>query len=386
MASAASSLSTIANPEGVSENESPSSWHGLTNTNHALFGLRPSNSAPSPSLDGAFGFDREDAAAHAPRSVRRHLTYFNCFALVLGLQIGSGIFSAPAVVASRVPSSIVGILIWASAGGLVWTGAASFMELGTIVPENGGIQEYLRHCYGDVYGFMFAWIWIFVVKPCSMAMVSLIFAEYLYRTVLPGADISTWVLKSTALLGIGFTTALNCMGTHLGVLSANVFMGVKVLGLSSIAVIGVAFQITSVIQGGSATEPEKLSPAMESPTQFQVSEQGSSLSWMGTGDLADALFAALFAYGGWESISFVVGEMEDPSRNLPRVLHHAMSVVISLFILANIAFYSIFPLEVVKTTNAIALGNVHRPLVWQPLDEQAQFLMLGLFAYRASEL
>ena len=177
------------------------------------------------------------------------------------------------------------------------------MELGTIVPENGGIQEYLRHCYGDVYGFMFAWIWIFVVKPCSMAMVSLIFAEYLYRTVLPGADISTWVLKSTALLGIGFTTALNCMGTHLGVLSANVFMGVKVLGLSSIAVIGVAFQITSVIQGGSATEPEKLSPAMESPTQFQVSEQGSSLSWMGTGDLADALFAALFAYGGWESVS-----------------------------------------------------------------------------------
>src|SRR5215471_11045127 len=114
-----------------------------------------------------------DSASDGQSTRPKTLTYFNCLALVVGLQVGSGIFSAPAVVRNHVPSPAIGVLVWALAGILVWTGAACFIELGTIVPENGGIQEYLRHCYGDVYGFMFAWIWIVVLKPCSMAMVSL---------------------------------------------------------------------------------------------------------------------------------------------------------------------------------------------------------------------
>ena len=71
----------------------------------------------------------------------------------------------------------------------MWTGAASSIELGTRVPEIGGIQDYLRHYHGDAYDFHFACTWIFVVMPCAMASISLVFAEYLYRAMLPDANI-----------------------------------------------------------------------------------------------------------------------------------------------------------------------------------------------------
>lgn len=86
-------------------------------------------------------------------SLPRSLTYLNGLALVAGLQIGSGIFSAISAVRTHVSSSTVAIFEWLLSGVLVWSGAASFIELGTRVPQNGGIQEYLRHCYGDIYGF-----------------------------------------------------------------------------------------------------------------------------------------------------------------------------------------------------------------------------------------
>ena len=92
------------------------------------------------------------------------LTFTNGLALVLGLQIGSGIFYAPSQVSAHVPSPGGAILVWLVAGIVVWTGAASFIELGLVVSKNGGVQEYLRICYGEFFGFLFSWTWITISK------------------------------------------------------------------------------------------------------------------------------------------------------------------------------------------------------------------------------
>lgn len=261
------------------------------------------SSTPHPLLSGeTMNSHQRTYSPLEPTDVRRSLTYYSCFTLVLGLQIGSGIFSAPSVVAARLSSPTFGLLVWALAGGIVWAGAASFIELGTIVPENGGIQEYLCYCYGDMFGFLFAWMWIFIVKPCSMAMVSLIFAEYLYRTILPETDMSTLILKGTAFIGIAFLTILNCMGTRFGLRTANGLMGVKVFGLGSIAVIGLASKLASFNNVAPNAGPEEVSFASSPAPILQVSQQGPSQPWQNSANLADALFAALFAYGGWESV------------------------------------------------------------------------------------
>ncbi|MCJ1384720.1 hypothetical protein MMC17_007838 [Xylographa soralifera] len=258
---------------------------------HAALPLSLDASTPS-TLDGSRGLT----------DVPKSLTYLNCLALVVGLQIGSGIFSAPAIVTSHVSSPVAGVLVWVLAGGLVWTGAASFIELGTTIPMNGGIQEYLRHCYGDIYGFLFAWIWIFVVKPCSMAMVSLIFSEYLYKTISPKTNIATWTLKGTAFGGVCIITGLNCMGTYLGAGTAKFFMGVKLVGLGSITVIGFASTLLRLNYRDTPEDLNRMGPGGNRTSAPDVFNQGTPLLFTDSKDLADALFAALFAYGGWESV------------------------------------------------------------------------------------
>jgi amino acid permease len=93
--------------------------------------------------------ERPSSSSSSLTTTNKSLTYLNCLALVIGIQIGSGIFSAPAIVSNHVPNPAAGILLWALAGVLVWSGASCFIELGTSIPRNGGMQDYLRAGYCD---------------------------------------------------------------------------------------------------------------------------------------------------------------------------------------------------------------------------------------------
>jgi amino acid transporter len=173
----------------------------------------------------------------------RSLTYLNGLALVVGLQIGSGIFSSPSAVLNSLGSPGLAMLIWLLAGDLAWTGAASCIELGSIVPLNGGMQEYLRYCYHDICGFLAAWTWVLVVKPCSAAMLSLVFSEYLCRVFAFHENPSTWILKGAALSAIALITFTNCMGTRVSAGTADFFLVCKLLGIGSIIITGLVLGI-----------------------------------------------------------------------------------------------------------------------------------------------
>jgi L-type amino acid transporter 6 len=237
-------------------------------------------------LDGSSPQHLETGFPNPPRS----LTFVNGLAITIGLQIGSGIFSAPAAVRINVSTSAAALSVWIFTGILVWMGAAAFIELGTRIPHNGGMQEYLRHCYGDVYGFLFAWAWILLSRSCAMAMISLVFSEYLFKTVSPDHDVDVWVLKGTALLAITSITLLNFMGTNVGTSVANFFLVLKIFALSTITVTGVAFAV-----GGFTRAPDVSPPAAPDP--------GDSSLWTDVGGFTDAVLASLFAYGGCESVS-----------------------------------------------------------------------------------
>jgi amino acid transporter len=233
----------------------------------------------------------------------RSLTILNGLALVIGLQIGSGIFAAPPVVISKLSSPVAAIFVWFLAGLLVWTGASSFIELGTRVPHNGGMQEYLRYCYGDIYGFLFAWVWLLVSRPCGMAMVALVFSEYLFKGILPDQVVSTWILKAVALLAIILITFLNCMGTQVGTSSATLFLVLKVFGLGSIIVFGLVFQFTGSKHQDGNHQSNETKRSWFTPPSPAATDTGYSWLWVSLGDFTDALFAALFAYAGWDSVS-----------------------------------------------------------------------------------
>jgi solute carrier family 7 (L-type amino acid transporter), member 6 len=241
-----------------------------------------------------------EGSARPPRS----LTFIHGLAIVIGLQIGSGIFSAPAAVRSYVSSTGLAMLAWVVGGIIAATGAASFATLGKLIPLNGGIQAYLRFIYGDLFGFLFAWVWIFVSRPLALGMVSLIFSEYLFKAILPERTIPTWVFKLSAILAVMAITWLNCMGTRIGTGMGNVFLCLKIFGLGSIAIVGMsvfAFGSSSSRESPSGN-PQLRRTVMDMQGSIILSSESSDF-WVSFGGFVEAILAAAFATGGWESVS-----------------------------------------------------------------------------------
>jgi amino acid transporter len=130
----------------------------------------------------------------APYQQRLRMTFFDGFALLVSLQVGSGIFSSPSQVDGHTPSPGMALIVWTLSGLTAWAGAASFAELGAAIPINGGMQEYLKYVYSDYVAFLASWIWILAVKPSSMAILSIIFAQYWTNAIFPhSASIIFWL-------------------------------------------------------------------------------------------------------------------------------------------------------------------------------------------------
>jgi L-type amino acid transporter 6 len=276
-----------------------------------------SSSSHFTAVDPALALESPTSANHRSISpslpetdvTSQGLTYLNGLALVIGLQFGAGIFSAPAVVSTHITSPFAGILIWLLGGLLVWTGASSFAELGTYIPQNGGIQEYLRASYGDFAGFMFSWIWISVVRPGSIAMIALIFAEHANGLAFPGGG-GRWMNKASALVGIWTITAVNCLGSHTGAKVANGFLMLKLFGVFSIGVTGIVAWLKGTEKGVRGESHLGLDNAQQSRKLSPVKLIGrgkvelAADIWSLFGEYVTALLATLWVYGGWDAVGF----------------------------------------------------------------------------------
>jgi solute carrier family 7 (L-type amino acid transporter), member 6 len=233
---------------------------------------------------------------------KHRLTFTNGLALVLGLQIGSGIFAAPSQVSQHTASAAVALSVWVAAGLLVWTGAATFVELGLAIPRNGGIQEYLRAGYGDYSAFLFAWGWTIVVKPCAMALIAIVFAENLCRGLAPEALSDRFVVKLVAVVGLATVLFVNCRGVRTGATVGNLFLLLKLFTMVSIPCLGVVSIWTVKHDLPTKTSP---GPEIDNP-------------WSFIGEYTTALFGALFCYGGWETVCRLQSLDYKPFLNLCR--------------------------------------------------------------------
>ncbi|KAG0648209.1 b(0+)-type amino acid transporter 1 [Hyphodiscus hymeniophilus] len=298
--------------------------------------------APISALDGQTALGGGSLEKH------KTLTYLNGLSLVVGLIIGSGIFSSPSQVNTNAGSPGAALIVWVIAGILAWTGGASYAELGGAIPLNGGAQVYLAKIFGELFGFLFTWCAVIVLKPGSAAIISIIMGEYLVRAVI-GAEaenVSVWINKGVALFGLFAVTLLNCISTKLGTRMGDMFMFFKFVALFGITVIGIVVAITGFSTAGPANQDWKTTGWFEGTST-------SASAW------AVALYAGLWAFDGWDNTNYVVGEFRNPTRDLPRVIHTAMPLVILSYIMANIAYFFVLPLAAINSSNTVAVmfGN-----------------------------
>ncbi|QUC22599.1 uncharacterized protein UV8b_06840 [Ustilaginoidea virens] len=275
---------------------------------------------------------------------RKTLTYLNGLSLVIGLMIGSGIFSSPSQISAKVGSPGAALVVWVVAGALAWTGAASYAELGGAIPLNGGAQVYLAKIFVELAGFLFTWTAVLVLKPGSSAIIAIIMGEYFVRAII-GAQaehVNPWVNKSVALVGIFAVTLFSCISTRMATRINDLLMFFKFAALLFVTVVGIVVAAT-----GHTFKGEK-DVAWRAKDWFSDTSLDLS-SW------AVALYGGLWAYDGWENTNYVVGEFRSPGRDLPRVIHTALPLVITSYVLANVAYFLVLPVEEVNGSNTVAV-------------------------------
>jgi APA family basic amino acid/polyamine antiporter len=244
-------------------------------------------------------------------SLARRLGPFDATMIVMGGIIGAGIFVNPSVVARQVHTPMLVLGAWLIGGVIALIGAFVYAELAVLRPRVGGQYAYLRDAYHPIVAFLYGWTLLLVVQTGGMAGAAIIFGRYFRE--LSGLAIPE---QAVAALTLGVLTVVNCLGIRAG---SNVQSALMLTKLGAIALlIGVGWILVA--------------PAAGLTTSVLANGSGPDSAWKG---LAAAMVPVLFAYGGWQTATFVSGEMRNPRRDLPRGLFIGVAGVIAVYLLVT---------------------------------------------------
>ena len=258
--------------------------------------------------------------ASAP-TLRRSLSLFDSTMIVMGTIIGIGIFFQPKRVAEASGSPAMALLAWAFGGVIALSGASTYAALGRILPHTGGPYVYLREGLGRFWAFLYSILALTVIVSGANAAVALVFFDYLGRLVPMAPEARAPVAAGVIL----FLMVMNILGVRQGSGLQNLFTVLKILALVGVIVVGIGW--------GSG-------PDFAARTR----EAGNP----GVGGFAGfiaALVPVLFSIGGWQNLSNVAGEMKKPERDLPRSIFFGVIAVIAIYLLANVSFLRLLPID-----------------------------------------
>ena len=258
------------------------------------------------------GLPTRDVTRDAAPALAQRLGLFDVSMIVMGGIIGSGIFMNPSVVARLVHTPSLMLGAWALGGAIALLGAFVYAELAARRPQVGGQYAYLHEAYHPMLAFIYGWTLLLVVQTGGMAASAITFARYFLDLAhLPLAD---WVV---AVLALGGLTAINCLGVRAGGTVQNVFMVLKVLAIVTLIACGL------VVSGAAAPADPVAGPLDRAPSLDLLTAFGA------------AMVPVLFAYGGWQTASFIAGEVREPRRTLPRGILLGVPAVIVLYLGVN---------------------------------------------------
>ena len=271
--------------------------------------------------------------------------------IVMGGIIGSGIFMNPSVVARHLGTPFLILAVWAAGGLIALAAAFIWAELAALRPEVGGQYAYLRDAYHPLVAFLYGWALLLVIQTGGMAAVAVTFARYfLELTNLRVPD------TLVAALALGVLTVINCLGVRAGSSVQSLLMVLKIIAI--LALIGCGLWLIG---------PQAASTTTTGPDAVGTSP-ALSLGFITT--IGAAMVPVLFAYGGWQTSTFVAGEIREPQRNLPRALIIGVTGVVILYLAVNyVCVYALGVSGLAKTTTPasdvmrLALGETGARLI-----------------------
>ena len=319
----------------------------------------------------------ETTSAAGEQHLARGLGQLDATMIVIGSMIGSGIFITSAESARLIGAPGWLLMAWALAGLLTITGALCCAELAAMMPKAGGQYVFLREAYGPLFGFLFGWAIFLVIQTGTIAAVAVAFAKFtgvLVPAIAPGHYLIAPVhlgagyaisLSSEQLVAVAMILLLtwsNTRGLELGKLVQNSFTFAKTAALIGLIIIGLAMGWSANTAARSASWwhpaangwlPQVAQPGLAAVGSFAL------LMLLGK-----AMVGPLFAQSAWNNVTFTGSEVRDPGRTLPRALLIGCGVVVTLYLLANVAYIATLPLEGIQRApqNRVAVAAMNAVL------------------------
>ena len=274
-------------------------------------------------------------------SLVRGLGALAATAIVVCEVIGTGVFLKARVMTCNVETPVLVISVWILAGLLSLAGALTYAELSAMMPRAGGEYVFIREAYGRMPGFLFGWMRFFIGNGGGLAALATGLAIFL--NVLAGGALSAWDLYVPA----GRAGILRVDGVQL--FAAGVLLVVAAINCAAVAVSGRVASALTLLKvllvlaiGGSAmwAAGGHLS-IFEGSGASGTCEGVAASARGGIAGFGAAMIAAMWAYNGWNELTYVAGEVRDPGRNLPRALVGGIAIVATLYVFVNASYFRV---------------------------------------------
>ena len=283
----------------------------------------------------------------AEPKLAQRLGLATALAVVVGEVIGSGMFLVPQKIAMTLGDVGWIITVWVFGGLLSLAGALTTAEIAGMIPAAGGQYVYFREIYNEFIAFLYGWTCFIVYQSGSIAAIAVAFAKYLgfFFPALGASSISLGFItipeagiKLVAVGAILSVMAVNYFGVQFGGMVQQLFTYLKVLAIAGIVFCCFVFG--------------KHSASVYTPF-FGSFHGGSLLSAFGI-----ALVAVLWAYDGWNSVTYLAGEVKNPQRNIPLALVGGTVVIIIIYVVTNLAYMYVLPLDAIAGSKLVAADAI----------------------------
>jgi APA family basic amino acid/polyamine antiporter len=297
------------------------------------------------------------AEVAAPQTFVRGLNLFDATMIVIGAMLGSGVFIVTADMSRLIGSPGWMMVAWVITGVLTIAAALSYGELASMLPEAGGMYIYLREAFSPLWGFLYGWTFFTVIQTGTIAAVAVAFARFL-GVVLPAVSESSYVVPpvhissqyafslSTAQLVavavIALLTWTNSRGLEYGKIVQNVFTSAKILALAALVVCGLVVGRNAAAIHANFTDFFRMGAYDPALGVAAASVFGLVVA------ISVAQSGSLFSADAWHDVTIIAGEVRDPRRNLPLAMALGCTALIVLYLLANLAYLSVLPLDAIQ--------------------------------------
>lgn len=287
---------------------------------------------------------------HIPLS--RSIGLTTAILLVAGTLIGSGIFKKIAPMSALLMNENYILLAWLLAGIISMFGAFTMAGMASLTSESGGIYEYLRLTFGNLFSFLYGWASFIIIGSGGNAAIAYIFAQSINSVIPLPNPLDAWKdisignfmypfagsgVKILAILSIILLSWVNILGAKKGGSLGNIFTAAKIIGILTLIVMGIFYTgapPTEAVTNITATNTNILSAVIA------------------------AMVSAFWAYDGWYCIGFMSGEIKDPKRNVPRSIIIGVAIVIVVYLLINYAFMHVMSLPALASLDENAIAGV----------------------------